>query len=133
MNAFGPDRVQRAVVVGAGATTVGRHPSRSPTDLGLEALDAALAMSGVHARELEGLFLVPEGYARTQPPIRPQRVAERLGLSTRALVEVECGGTSSMLAFKAACQEIALGRLGVVACVAAQPRRRGVGAGVCCA
>jgi acetyl-CoA acetyltransferase len=132
MNAFGPDRIRRALVVGAGATTVGRHPDRSPTDLGLEALDGALETSGVRARELEGLFLVPEGYSRTQPPIRPQRVAERLGLSTRALVEVECGGTSSMLAFKAACQEIALGRLEVAAVVGAQSERRLFRSGMDC-
>jgi benzoylsuccinyl-CoA thiolase BbsB subunit len=124
MSAFGPDRLERPVVVGAGATRIGHHPDRSPTDLGLEALDQALAAAGLGTSDIEGLFLVPEGYSRAQPPIRPQRVAERLGLPSRALVEVECGGTSSMLAFKAACQEVALGRVEIAAVIAAQAERR---------
>ncbi|HEV3228858.1 MAG TPA: thiolase family protein [Solirubrobacteraceae bacterium] len=132
MSAFGSDRVERAVVVGAGATVIGRHPDRTPTDLGLEALAGALAGAGLRQSELEGVFLVPEGYIRAQPPIRPQRVAERLGLGPRALVEVECGGTSAMLAFKAACQEIALGRLNVAAAIGAQAERRTFRAGMDC-
>ena len=112
------------MVVGFGATTIGRHDGRTPGDLGLEALDQALAGAGLEARELEGLYLVPEGYTRSQPPIRPQRVAERLGLESSALVEVECGGASSLLAFKAACQEVALGRVQLVAAVGAQSERR---------
>jgi acetyl-CoA acetyltransferase len=51
-------------------------------------------------------------------------VTEELGLSTRALVEVECGGASSLLAFKAACQEIATGQIEVAAVIGAQSERR---------
>ena len=127
MSAFGADRVRRPVVVGFGAPPVGRHEGRSPTDLGFEALDEALEVAGLEPAEVEGVFLVPEGYARTQPPLRPQRVAERLGLRTRALVEVECGGASSLLAFKAACQDVALGRLEVAVAIGAQSERRLMG------
>jgi acetyl-CoA acetyltransferase len=121
---FGSDRVRRPVVVGFGAPPVGRHPDRSPTDLGLEALEEALVRCGLAARELEGVYLVPEGYTRAQPPIRPQRVAEQLGLPLRACVEVEHGGTSALLAFKAACQDVALGHLDVAAVIGAQVERR---------
>jgi acetyl-CoA acetyltransferase len=133
VSAFGPDRLERPVVVGFGATAIGRLPERSPTDLALEALEQALQVAGAGASELDGLLLVPEGYSRAQPPIRPQRVAERLGLATAALAEVECGGASSLLAFKAACQEVALGRCRLVAAVGAQAERglldRGLDAG----
>jgi acetyl-CoA acetyltransferase len=117
-------------VVGFGATAIGHHPDRSPSELGLEALDEALETSGLSAHDLEGLFLVPEGYTRAQAPIRPQRIAERLGLATRSLVEVECGGTSAMLAFKAACQDVALGHLEVGAVIGAQADRHLFDAGM---
>jgi acetyl-CoA C-acetyltransferase len=122
MSAFGP-RDERPVVVSCGSTTIGKHPDRTPSDLGLEALDRALERIALDARELEGVFLVPHGYARAQAPIRPQRVAEELGLRLRTLVEVECGGASSLLAFKAACQEIATGRLELAAVIGAQAER----------
>lgn len=123
MGAFGPDRLKRAVVVGFGATSIGKHPGRSPTELAIRALRHALAEATLAPAELDGLFSVPEGYARSQPPIRPQRIAERLGVATRSLVEVECGGASALLALKAACQEIELGRLEVAAVVGAQAER----------
>ena len=122
--AFGRDRLERPVVVGFGAPPVGRHPGRSPTDLALEALDQALACAGLAVGDVEGVYSVPEGYTRAQAPIRPQRIAERLGISTRALVEVECGGASALLAFKAACQDVALGHLDVAAVIGAQCERR---------
>jgi acetyl-CoA acyltransferase len=124
VSAFGNGRVERPVVVSFGATPIGRHPMRSPTDLGLEALDEALERAALGAREIEGVYLVPEGYTRGQPPIRPQRVAERLGVATRACAEVENGGASAMLAFKAACQDVALGHVQIAAVVGAQAERR---------
>jgi acetyl-CoA acetyltransferase len=111
-------------VVSWGSTSVGRHPGRTPAELGSEALDRALGRIDVPRAELEGLVVVPHGYARAQAPLRPSRVAEELGLSTRALVEVECGGASSLLAFKAACQEVATGQIQVAAVIGAQAERR---------
>lgn len=67
---------------------------------------------------------MPEGYSRAQPPIRAQRVVERLGLETSALVEVENGGCSAMLAFKTACQDIASGHVEVAAVIGAQAERK---------
>ena len=124
MSAFGSDRAVRAGIVSWGSTAIGRHPGRTPAELGFEALDRALARIGLPAAELEGLFVVPHGYARAQAPLRPSRVAEELGLSTRSLVEVECGGASSLLAFKAACQDVATGHLEVAAVIGAQAERR---------
>jgi acetyl-CoA acetyltransferase len=123
MSIFARDRVERPIVAGFGATSIGHHPDRTPSDLGFEALEQALESAGLAARDIEGLFLVPEGYVRAQAPIRPQRIAERLGLSTRSLVEVECGGSSAMLAFKAACQDVALGHLDVAAVIGGQAER----------
>jgi acetyl-CoA C-acetyltransferase len=121
---FGSDRLRRPVVAGFGATTIGRHPDRTPDDLGLAALDEALERTGLALADVQGLYLDPQGYARAQPPIRPQRIAERLGIGTRALVEVECGGCSALLAFKAACQDVALGHLEVAAVIGAQCESR---------
>ena len=119
---FGP-RTPRPVIASWGATRIGKHPDRTPAELGLEALNEALSRIGLLPRELEALFLVPHGYARAQAPIRPQRVAEELGVPLRALVEVECGGASAMLAFKAACQEVATGHVEVAAALGAQAER----------
>jgi acetyl-CoA acetyltransferase len=130
VSVFGSDRLRRPVVVGFGATAIGRHPDRTPNELGLEALDEALERAGFGAAHIEGIYLDPEGYTRAQPPIRPQRIAERLGIATRALVEVECGGTSGLLAFKAACQDVALGHLEVAAVIGAQCERRAFSAGM---
>ena len=124
MSAFGSERAVRPAIVSWGSTAIGRHPGRTPAELGFEALDRALERIGLPAAELQGLFLVPHGYARAQAPLRPSRVAEELGLPTRALVEVECGGASSLLAFKAACQEVATGQLEVAAVIGAQAERR---------
>jgi acetyl-CoA C-acetyltransferase len=124
MSAFGSERALRCAIVSWGSTAIGRHPGRTPAELGFEALDRALERIALHATELQGLFLVPHGYARAQAPLRPQRVAEELGLSTRALVEVECGGASSLLALKAACQDVATGQIEVAAVIGAQVERR---------
>lgn len=123
MTPFDGARRARPVILSCGSTTIGKHPGRTPTELGFEALEGALARAGLEARELEGLFLVPHGYTRPQAPIRPQRVAEELGVRLKALVEVECGGASAMLAFKAACQEVASGRLELAAVIGAQAER----------
>lgn len=128
MSAFGSRRLERPVVIGFGALPVGRYPGRTPTDLSLEALHAALDFIGLNPAELEGVYTVPVGYTRAEPPCRPQRIAERLGIEMRALVEVEHGGTSSILAFKAACEDVALGHLEVAAVVAGQAERRKLGA-----
>src|SRR5436305_822755 len=127
---FGSERLRRPVVVSFGATTIGRHPGRTPDDLALEALEQALDRVGVHACELQGLYMDPQGYARAQAPLRPQRIAERLAIGTRALVEVECGGTSAMLALKAACQDVALGHAELAAVVGAQCERRALREGL---
>jgi acetyl-CoA acetyltransferase len=123
MGAFGRDRTARPVVVAYGAPPVGKYADSTPDDLSVTALREALDVIGVPAGELEGLYLVAAGYARTSAPLRTQRLAERLGVETRATVEVECGGASALLAFKAACQDIALGHLDLAAVVGAQAER----------
>jgi acetyl-CoA C-acetyltransferase/acetyl-CoA acyltransferase len=122
---FGSARLRRPVVVSFGATAIGRHPGRTPDDLALEALEQALDRIGVQAAQLQGLYMDPQGYARAHAPLRAQRIAERLAIGTRALVEVECGGTSAMLALKAACQDVVLGHAELVAVLGAQCERRG--------
>ncbi len=126
---FGPDG-RRAAIVSWGSTAIGKHPGRPPAALGLEALRQALARIDLSPRELDALILVPHGYARAQAPIRPQRVAEELGVPLRVLVEVECGGASSLLAFKAACQEVASGHVELAAVIGAQAERDLFGAGL---
>ena len=124
MATFGSDSARRCLVVSWGSTVIGRHDGRTPAELGFEALANALARIELDVSELQGLFLVPHGYGRAQAPLRPQRIAEELGLPTRALVEVECGGASSLLAFKAACQEVVTGQVDVAAVIGAQLERR---------
>lgn len=124
MRAFGSSSLIRPVVVGFGSTSIGAHPDRSPADLGIEALHAALGYGALARADIDGLYLVPEGYSRSQPPIRAQRMAERLGIETRSLVEVENGGCSAMLAFKVACQDVASGHVEIAAVVSSQAERK---------
>jgi acetyl-CoA C-acetyltransferase len=123
VTAFGSSTLRRPAIAACGSTEIGKHPDRTPDELALDALDRALESVRLDPAELEGLFLVPQGYTRAQAPIRPQRVLEQLGLPARALSEVECGGSSSLLAFKAACQEIATGQIDVAAVIGAQAER----------
>jgi acetyl-CoA C-acetyltransferase len=121
--AFGSSAPVRPAIVATGSTSIGHHRDRTPAELGFDALELALRRVDLDLREIDGLFLVPHGYARAQAPIRPQRVAEELGIPVHALVEVECGGASAMLAFKAACQEIVTGQIEVAAVIGAQAER----------
>src|SRR5207244_13005086 len=91
MSGFGRDRLERPVVAGFGAPPVGRHPGRSPTDLALDALDEALERSGMDHSAVEGVYSVPEGYARAQAPIHPHRVAQRRAHRLRPLARVASG------------------------------------------
>ena len=115
--------LEPAVIVGFGTTSIGKHSGRTPIGLAIEAFESALAVSRLSPADVEGLFSVPEGYTWAQPPIRMQRIAERLGIRTRALAEVENGGCSAMFAFKAACQDIATGHLDVAVVLGAQAER----------
>src|SRR5204862_254538 len=92
MSAFGRDRAVRPVVVGFGAPPVGKHAPNTPDDLAETTLREALAGLDTPVSAVDGLYLVAAGYARTVAPLRPQRLAERLGVTPRAMVEVECGG-----------------------------------------
>ena len=123
MSAFGRDRAVRPVVVGFGAPPVGKHAPNTPDDLAETTLREALAGLDTPVGALDGLYLVAAGYARTVAPLRPQRLAERLGVTPRAMVEVECGGASALLAFKAACEDVALGHVELAAVVGAQVER----------
>src|SRR3954454_2667922 len=121
--AFGRERATRPVVVAFGAPPVGKYADATPDDLAARALREALAALEQPAGALGGLYLVAAGYARTVAPLRPQRLVERLGVAPRAMVEVECGGASALLAFKAACQDVALGHVELAAVVGAQVER----------
>jgi acetyl-CoA acetyltransferase len=123
MSAFGSKTLLRPAIVATGSTSIGRHPDRTPSELGLEAFEQAIERVELDPRELDGLFLVMHGYARSQAPLGTQRIAEELGVPLRSLVDVENGGASAMLAFKAACQEIATGQIEVAAVIGAQAER----------
>lgn len=120
---FGRSALARPQVVGWGRTTIGHHPDRSPDDLAFEALNRALEAASLKPSDLDALISVPQGYLRTQAPIRSQRLAQALGVTLRSLGEVENGGYSAMLAFKLACLEVAAGHTEVAAVVGAQAER----------
>jgi hypothetical protein len=84
MGAFGRDRLARPVVVAFGAPPVGKYPDATPDDLAERALREALEALELPAGALDGLYLAAAGYGRPIAPLRTQRVAERLGVATRA-------------------------------------------------
>lgn len=120
---FGAPSTRRPVVAGWGQTEIGRHPGKTPDELALEALYAALEMAKLRPQDLEGVVTAPQGYMRAQPRLRPQRIAQELGVQVRSLAEIEGGGASALMAFKLACMEIALGNLNVMAVIGSQAER----------
>lgn len=112
-----------ALVVSTASVPCGKHPDRLATDLEAECIEAACEGAAIRAREIEGLFLVPPGYRVGYAPIRAQRVAERLGCSPRAAIEVDIGGMSALAALHLAVSEIEQGRLEVAVVAGAQAER----------
>jgi acetyl-CoA acetyltransferase len=99
-----------AFVVGAGVLPMGKHDGALVEDLALDAIEAALRDAGLPVSDIDGLFSCPHGFLRERERFLTQRMAQRLHIAPRAVVEMDAGGTTSALTFQAAVDAVTLGR-----------------------
>jgi len=121
-------RGQREVaILGAAMTPVRKDLERPITDTFTRVILQALSEAGIGPTEVEGLYVTPPGFARPSNFMFACDLAAHLGVPTRGLVMVECGGSSSLAALKAAIQDLLTGRVQVA--VAAALDQRAIPAG----
>jgi len=114
---------RRAGVVAYTSSEVGRLAPRAPIELEVDTVASLLDTAGVSTGEIDGWVTVPHGYLHAGAPIRGQRLAERLGISTRLLLEVDIGGGSSLYALHVALSAVEDGDADAVVISAAQLER----------
>jgi acetyl-CoA acetyltransferase len=101
-------------IAGVGAVECRRwHGERSAHELALDAIRSALADAGIAARDVDGLYTTQIGWFAIQEKFLAQRMAETLAISTRAQLEAECGGASSLVALRVAAADVSSGRVDV--------------------
>lgn len=104
-------------VSGVGMTRFAKQPHRSVEDLGTEAVLAALADAGLSVsdaqKEVDAVY-VGSGYGG---PLVGQRILRRLGLTGRAVTNIENACSSSSTSFELAVRDVASGQRGTVLAV----------------
>lgn len=103
--------MDKVAVVGVGMTDVGIFPERKPMELALEAIVSAVRDAGIDKESIEAVSTTPVGYMVDHRKFLAQRMAEYLGIPTGSMVEVDCGGCSSILALRHLALEIEAGRI----------------------
>jgi acetyl-CoA C-acetyltransferase len=100
-----------AYVTGVGVLPMDKYEGAYPTDLALDAIALALADARLDVKEIDGLFTCPHGFLRDRERFLTQRMAQRLDIAPRAVVEMDAGGTTSALTFQAAVQAVDTGQV----------------------
>lgn len=101
-----------AWIGGVGAVPCRRwYGEATAHDLALEAIRMALADARVPPVDVDGLYTTQIGWFAPQEKFLAQRMAETLGVRTRAMAEVECGGASSLVALRQAAADVESGRV----------------------
>ncbi|MGD9935509.1 MAG: thiolase family protein [Dehalococcoidia bacterium] len=103
----------RAIVAGVGMVPFGRHPDRTVADLGADAVVAALADAGITWSAAEVLYCGAAGAGLTPGT----RVSALLGLTGLPVVNIDNASASGSSAFRAACNDVASGRVDVAVAV----------------
>lgn len=109
---------QSAVIVGIGQSRLGRVPDRSTLQLQSDAVQAALADSGLSLRDIDGLFTTPVRVEHWQAPAAI--LANHLGLRPRHLSTVDLAGASGAAMVQQAVMAVAAGHCTTALCVAGQ-------------
>lgn len=84
----------------------------------------ALKDAGLQKEDIQGLYLTPPGLAGPPSFMHACELIEYLGLPTKTLTMVECGGCTSAVAMRIAAEDILSGRI-ETACVIALDWRAG--------
>ena len=103
--------MRRAAIIGAGMTDVRVFKDSTPTEIGVLAICDAVKDAGIEKAEIEAVVTTPVGYVYESQKFVVQRMVEYLGIPTRTMTEVDCGGASSLVGLHYLADEIALGRI----------------------
>ncbi len=109
-------------VAGVGTVPVTRDLPGSLLDTCADVARAALDDAAVPASEVDGLFVTPAAMSGEGWMMFAATLGEFLGMPTRSLATYENGGISSLIALRAACDAVALGRVDVAVVLATDTR-----------
>lgn len=103
-------------ILGTGITAFGRRPDDDLRTLSVEAVQLALADSGIEAQDLNMVVFgnATEGYLHGQEMIRAEVALRHAGLAGVPMINVENACASSSTAFHVACMAISSGAADVV-------------------
>ena len=115
-------RANRLAIAGISTTQVTRDLSNSILDTCSQVARDAVNDAGMKPAEIDGLFLTPASMSGEPWLMYAANFAEHLGLTTKGLVLVENGGTTSLLALRSAMDAVAMGRCKAALVVASDTR-----------
>src|SRR5687767_13787895 len=101
----------QAYVAGIGITKLAKYDGAYAADLAMEAIAAALADARLPTTDIEGIYTSPQGFLRHRERFITQRIAQRLDLAPKAIVEMDAGGTTAGLTFQSAVRAIESGQI----------------------
>lgn len=114
--------MQPVAIVGIGAVKIGKHDDKATLDLAQEVFFKSLSDAGIKSKDIEGLYITPEGFGVPNAQLLGARMAEFFNLQLKTLNKCECGGSSSLIALNNAISDIESGRV-EIACVLAVDKR----------
>lgn len=112
----------KLAIAGVGTAPVTRDDEAPLLDQIASTARAALADAGIEASEVDGIFCTEPRMSGDRWMMFAATLGAFLGFRTRALAEVNNGGASSLVALRAACDAVALGRCGAVLVIASDGR-----------
>lgn len=101
--------MRKAAIIGVGLTKIGLHPDITPDEITFNVVKQAMEDAHITGKDIDGMFMTPEGFAIANAKIRAGRLAEYFQISPKSMFAIECGGITSGLALKHAVNEIILG------------------------
>lgn len=112
--------MSKACIVGYGAVPIGKHPSVSSLSLYEQVFYEALQRAKVPKQDVEGLFVIPEGFFGFNVKMLAPKLACHFDLKLRSLCRYEIGGASSLFALFQAARAIERGEVEVAVVLAAE-------------
>lgn len=109
-------------LAGVGDVPVSRDLPGPLLDTCADVIRAALADANVPVEEVDGLFVTPAAISGEGWMMFAATLGEFLGIPTRSLASYENGGITALLALRAACDAVALGRVNVAVVLATDTR-----------
>lgn len=97
-------------IAGICQTPVTKNLSMSYKDLAFAMVSGALADAGLSKSDVDGFLVSPPGLASPPALLYACELADYMQFSTKNLSMFECGGASSAVAFRSACDLVKMGR-----------------------